>query len=298
MGNLMIGGVLPPMVTPFTAEGGVDYAKHLRNLEKWNGRRLTGYLVLGSNSEAVYLSEEEKARLIAATVAHAAPDRLILAGTGMESARETIRLTNQAAELGAAAGLVLTPFYYFDHMTDDALLAYYSLVADRADIPVLIYNVPKFTHQNVSLRVVRELCRHPNIVGMKDSSGNVAQLAAFLRVVPPDWNLLVGTAAAWFPALTLGVRGTIAALANCLPDECAQIQEAFSAGDLDQARETYLRILPVNTAVTATYGIAGLKWALDLLCYQGGAVRNPLLPLTPEGKTAMETILRNAGVLH
>jgi 4-hydroxy-2-oxoglutarate aldolase len=297
MSGLMINGVLPPMVTPFTEGGEVDYAKHIRNLERWNQRTLAGYLVLGSNGEAVYLSEEEKTRLIACTVGHAADDRLVLAGTGMESARETLRLTNKAAELGAAAALVLTPFYYLDHMTDGALIGYYSFVADRADIPVLLYNVPKFTHRNVSREVVQELCHHPNIVGMKDSSGDVTQLASFRKVVPKDWNLVVGTAAAWLPALALGVRGGILALANCLPDECAQIQEAFSVENHSRAESIYRRVLPVNTAVTATYGIAGLKHALDLLGYEGGAVRNPLLPLTQEDRRAIEAILRKAGVL-
>jgi 4-hydroxy-2-oxoglutarate aldolase len=297
MGKVMINGVVPPMATPFTVDGAVDFAKHIRNLERWNRDKLAGYLVLGSNSEAVYLSEEEKTELIACTIRHAAPGRLVLAGTGMESARETVHLTNKAAELGVHAALVLTPFFYFDHMTDSALISYFNFVADQAEIPVLIYNVPKFTHRNVSLKMVQELCHHPNIIGMKDSSGDVAQLASFLRVVPEGWDLVVGTAAAWFPALTLGARGGILALANCLPNECAQIQEAHSAGDLDGAKETYLRVLPVNTAITATYGIAGLKHALDLLGYQGGTVRSPLLPLAPDQQKAVETILRNAQVL-
>jgi 4-hydroxy-2-oxoglutarate aldolase len=297
MGDLMINGVLPPMVTPFTEDGAVDYAKHIRNLEKWNGHRVAGYLVLGSNSEAAYLSEEEKTKLIACTVSHAAKDRVLLAGTGMESAQETLRLTNKAAELGVGAALLLTPFYYLDHMSDSALIGFYSFVADRADIPVLIYNVPKFTHKNMSIKIVRELCHHPNIIGMKDSSGDIAQLASFLRIVPENWNLVAGTAAVWFPALTLGVRAGILALANCLPDECARIQEALAVGDLDGAKAIYMRVLPVNTAITATYGIAGLKHALDLMGYEGGAVRNPLLPLTREEQAVVETILRNALVL-
>ncbi len=297
MSDLTINGVLPPMVTPFTEDGRVDYARHIRNLERWNACRLAGYLVLGSNSEAAYLSEEEKTQLIACTVSHAGSDRLVLAGTGMESAQETLTLTNTAAQLGAVAALVLTPFYYLDHMGDRALISYYSFVADRADIPVLIYNVPKFTHKNVPLKVIQELCHHPNIIGMKDSSGDIGQLASVLRIAPRNWNLIAGTAAVWFPALTLGVTGGILALANCLPNECAEIQEAVAVGALGRARDNYLRVLPVNTAITATYGIAGLKYVLDLLGYEGGAVRNPLLPLTGEERQAVETVLRNAGVL-
>lgn len=297
MEALLIEGVIPPMVTPFKESGEVDYAKHERNLEKWNREDLSGYLVLGSNSETAFLSEGEQRDLIQTTVRLAAKDRLILAGTGKESATETVRSTNEAAQLGVAAALVLTPFFYSASMTDDALIEYFALVADRAEIPILIYNVPKFTHKNVSLRVVRELSGHPNIIGMKDSSGDIPQLAAFLRVVDPNWNLMVGTAAAWFPALTLGVRAGIFALANCAPGSCAAVQRAFSAGNLVKARETYLRILPVNTAVTATYGIAGLKHAADLMGYEGGAVRSPLLPLSPEAKDDIGDTLREAGLL-
>ena len=297
MAKLQIEGVIPPMITPFTENGDVDYDKHISNMERWNQDRLAGYLVLGSNSEAAYLSEEEKIKMIELTVKHADKDRLVLAGTGMESARETIKLTNKAAELGANGALVLTPFYYIDKMNDAALINYFTQVADKSDIPILIYNVPKFTHVNVSAKTVKVLSQHPNILGMKDSTGNVPQLVSFLGVIAEDFNLMVGTVSSWFPALTLGIKGGIFALANIAPNECAEVQEAFKAGDLDGARETYVRIFPVNTAVTATYGVAGLKYAADLRGYKGGHVRCPLLPPEESEKEAIRDILETANLL-
>jgi 4-hydroxy-2-oxoglutarate aldolase len=295
MSELRIRGVIPPMMTPFTESQAVDYDKHIQNMERWNRDDLAGYLVLGSNSEAAYLSEEEKIKLIELTVKHARKDRLILAGTGLESAVETIRLTNRAAESGAHGALLLTPSYYAGQMNDEALITYFASVADEAEIPVLIYNVPKFTNINVSVKVVRELSRHPNIVGMKDSTGNVPQLVSYLPVIAEGFNLIVGTVSSWFPALTLGIEAGIFALANLAPNECTRIQKAYEAGDLDTARETYMRLFPVNTAVTATYGVAGLKYASDLMGYQGGNVRSPLLPLKNEEKAAIRGILEAAG---
>ncbi len=292
-----IKGVIPPMITPFKENGDVDYDGHIENMQHWNEDQLTGYLVLGSNSETVYLNEEEKLKLVELTVKHAKKDRLILAGTGLESTRETIRLTNKAADLGADAALILTPSYYYAMMNDEAQINYFSQVADQVKIPVLIYNVTAFTHINISVKAVRELSRHPNIIGMKDSTGNVPQLVSFLDVIPDDFNLLVGTASAWYPALGLGITGGIFALANCAPNECTQVQTAFDQGDLEGAREIYLRIFPVNAAVTAQFGISGLKYASSLTGYQSGFVRSPLLPPTEDEKDKIQGILKKAQLL-
>ena len=215
----------------------------------------------------------------------------------MESLRETVRFTNLAAKLGVHAALVLTPFYYGGKMTSEALINYFSKLADNSDIPILIYNVPKFTHINIKSDAVEVLSRHPNIIGMKDSLGDVPQLATFKRIIPDDFNLLVGTASAWYPALTLDIKAGILALANCNPNECAKVKEEFDKGNWENAREVYQRIFPINTAVTGTYGIAGLKYACDLLGYKGGSVRSPLLPLKEEEKKGIEEVLKNALVL-
>jgi 4-hydroxy-2-oxoglutarate aldolase len=270
MSKMQIKGVIPPMITPFKINGDVDYESFVKNIEKWNEDRLAGYLVLGSNSETVYMTEEEKLKLVELTVKTAKKDRIILAGTGMESTRETIYLTNKAAKLGAHAALILTPFYYGGKMNDEALIKYFTDVADNVDIPVLIYNVTKFTHINISPYAVGVLSKHPNIIGMKDSSGDIPQMVKFKNVITEDFNLMVGTASAWFPALTLGVKAGIMALANCAPNQCAEVQENFEKGNVENSREIYIRMFPVNAAVTATFGIAGLKYSCSLLGYEGG----------------------------
>lgn len=298
MAYFKIKGVLPPMITPFKENGEVDFDKHIRNLEKWNETGLAGYLVLGSNSETPFLTEEEKLKLIELTVKHKKEGRIVLAGTGLETPKDTIELTNKAADLGADAALILTPSYYSGKMNDEALINYFTIVADNARIPILIYNVTKYTHVNISPYAVGVLSKHPNIIGMKDSSGNIGQLVEFKSVINKDeFNLLVGTASAWFPALTLGIEGAIMALANCSPNECIEVQKYYENGDWEKAREIYERMYPVNKAVTGTYGIAGLKYACDLLGFEGGIVRYPLLGLKEEEKTKVREILVKAQVL-
>ncbi len=268
-------GIFPPIITPFTESGEVDESKFIRNIERWNHQPLSGYLVLGSNSEAPFLSREEKLRLVELAVQNAPPGRTVIVGSGMESARETIRLTNEAARIGAQAALVLTPSYYGDQMTDDALVQFFSTVADAASIPILVYNVPKFTHINVSMAVLSRLQMHRNIIGMKDSSGNMPQLASFRKAIDPGFHILVGTASGWLPALEMGIKGGILALANCCGTECARVKELYEAGNVKEAAELNTLLLPVNKAVTATYGVAGLKHACERRGFQSGTVRSP-----------------------
>ena len=294
MAKLQFKGVIPPMITPFTDSGDVDYDAFEFNMRKWNNDKIGAYLVLGSNSETSYLSEDEKIKLIEIAVRTAPKDRPVIVGSGSDSLRETIRLTNIAAKMGCASALVLTPFYYSDQMTSEALIRYFTEVADNADIPIMLYNVPKYTHVNMKSDAVARLAAHPNIIGMKDSTGDVPQLGTFKKLVPEDFNLMVGTASSWFPALTLGVKAGILALANCNPNECAAIQEAYEVGDLAKAAEIYMRLLPVNTAVTATYSIAGLKYACSCQGYRGGVVRVPLTPITADKTKAIDAILDKA----
>lgn len=297
MAMLQLKGVMPPMITPFKENGDVDYKSFVANMDKWNDTGMSGYLVLGSNSETSYLNEEEKLELIKLAVSTRKPGKNLMVGSGMESLRETISLTNKAAKLGVDAALVLTPSYYNANMTSEAMINFFTQLADNSDIPILIYNVPKFTHINIKADAVAVLSKHPNIIGMKDSSGDVPQMATWKRIVPEDFNLLVGTASAWYPALTLGVKGAVLALANSNPNECVQVQESFECGDWNKARDIYQRMFPVNGAVTATYGIAGLKYVCDKLGYAGGYVRSPLLPLKENEKAAIDEILKKAQVI-
>ncbi|MDF2676985.1 MAG: dihydrodipicolinate synthase/N-acetylneuraminate lyase [Bacillota bacterium] len=297
MSFIKIKGVIPPMITPFNENDEMDYEKHVYNIQKWNEYDLAGYLVLGSNSETVYLTEEEKLKLVDLTVKHKKDGKIVMVGTGMESTKATIDLTNKAADLGADCALIVTPFYYGDKMNDEALINYYTEVADKVKIPVLIYNVTKFTHVNISPKAVKVLCKHPNIIGMKDSSGSIPQLIDFKRAIGnTEFNLMVGTASAWYPALTLGVQGSVMALANCCPQECIDVQNEYEAGNLEKAKEIYERVFPVNSAVTGKYGIAGLKYACDILDFKGGFVRKPLLQLKEQEKNDLTEILKTADV--
>ena len=292
-----ISGVFPPMLTPFTESGEVDYDAFATNIYLWNNADLSGYLVLGSNSETAYLTEEEKLRLIVLTKEHTKKGRIIFAGTGLESTQDTVRFTNLAAEKGADAALVLTPFYYSELMNDAVLINHFTRIADNSEIPVLIYNVTKFTHVNVSINAVRILSQHPNIIGMKDSSGNIAQLEQFKSAAGKNYSVINGTAAVWYPALTLGIRAGILALANCVPNECSMIRKYYSDGELEKSRALHERLLPLNKAITVQYGVPGLKYAATLLGYRGGFPRSPLLPLGETERKVIDSILLKAALI-
>ena len=182
-------------------------------------------------------------------------------------------------------------------MNEAALLQHYTAVADKSDIPILIYNVTKFTHISVSIRLVAELSQHPNIIGIKDSNGNVSSLGEMVATAEKDFSVLVGTAGALFGALTLGAGGGVLALANVAPEACVQIHRLVGQGRIDPARELQLRMLPVNTAVTATYGVPGLKAALDMLGCFGGDPRLPLLPASEKERGEIREILKKAELL-
>lgn len=290
-------GVFPPMLTPFRRDGTVDYDAHERNVARWNKQELTGYLVLGSNSETPYLSEEEKVRLIDCTVEHAAEGKTIIAGTGLESTSATIRFTRKTAGLGADAALVLTPSYYGGRMSDDALIRHFRLVADGSPIPVLIYNVPVYTHLSISVRAVGILSSHPNIVGMKESTADIGRLSMLVKEVPDSFRVMAGSTPAWYPALGLGIRAAILAVANVVPGACVRVQRYFEAGDHERSRKLFLSLLPLNTAISSAYGIAGLKHAATLAGYEGGCVRSPLLELSAAEKAVIRRIMKSSRLL-
>ena len=296
MAKLDLHGIFPPIATPFI-NGKVAYDELAANVAKWNRTGLKGFVVLGSNGEYVYLSDEEKRTVVDTAVQSAAKDMPIIAGTGCESTTETLRLTEDCARLGAHAALVVTPHYYAGRMGEAALMRHFSELADHSPIPILLYNVPKFTHINMSADFVARLAEHKNIVGLKDSSGNVIQLQEILNAVAEDFNVMVGTAGVLFSGLTIGCVGGICALANVAPEACVKIFDLVKAGDLDAARELQLKMIPVNQAVTAIYGVPGLKTAMDMCDYFGGDPRPPLLPSSDQERSKIEAILKKAGLL-
>ncbi|MDJ0984596.1 MAG: dihydrodipicolinate synthase family protein [Desulfobacterales bacterium] len=297
MTQIDLNGIFPPIPTPFINEK-VAYDKLADNIERWNATGLKGFVVLGSNGEYVALSEEEK-RAVVDTVVQSAGDKMgIIAGTGCESTFETLRLTEDCAKLGAHAALVISPHYYGGRMNEAALVKHYTAVADQSPIPILLYNVPKFTHINLAANLVAHLSEHPNIIGLKDSSGNVIQLGEIINAAAKEFNVLVGTAGVLFSGLTIGCVGGINALANVAPQQCVAILDLVKAGDLDAARQLQLKMLPVNQAVTAVYGVPGLKKAMDMLGYFGGDPRLPLLPSSKSEKSEIKAILKKADLLN
>jgi 4-hydroxy-2-oxoglutarate aldolase len=296
LAKIDLQGVFPPITTPFI-NGKVAYDKLASNVEKWSLTGLKGFVVLGSNGEYVALSEEEKRSIVDTVVQSAADEMLIIAGTGCESTTETLRLTEDCAKLGAHAALVVTPHYYAGRMNEAALMKHFSEVADHSPVPILVYNVPKFTHINVSAGIVARLSEHLNIVGIKDSSGNVIQLGELLNAVAKDFNVMVGTAGVLFGGLTLGCVGGVLALANVAPKHCVKIYNLVKQGDFEAARDLQLKMLPVNQALTAGYGVPGLKAAMDMVGYFGGDPRLPLLPSSRQDISEIKEILRKANLL-
>jgi 4-hydroxy-2-oxoglutarate aldolase len=272
-------GIIPPMVTPFDDTGAIRYDAFERNIEKYIEAGVEGYLVLGSNGESVYLEHSEKLKLIEAARRKVPASMTLLAGTGVESTQATITLTKEAADRGADAVLVKNPFYFKSQMTFDVYMAHYTAVADASAIPVIIYNVPVFTGVPLQSRLVIELAKHPNILGMKDSSGDVKLISEVIwNTDAAKFPVLAGAAATLFPAMAAGARGGIIALACAAPKATLALYRAFAAGDYKKAGAIQRIIAPAAGAVTEKHGIAGLKAAMELEGYQAGVPRRPLLP--------------------
>jgi 4-hydroxy-2-oxoglutarate aldolase len=295
--EISLKGCFPPIPTPFDAGGRVDHDRLAHNLEKWQETPLMGFAVLGSNGEAVLLRKEEKIETWKTAGSSIKNDRLFIAGTGCESSIETLELTDEAAQLGANAALVVTPHYYKSRMNHRALVTHYTMIADHSPIPIILYNVPAFTGIDLSAETVIELARHPNIIGLKESSGNLSKIGQLVHSTGDSFQVLAGSGSFLLPALSVGSVGGVMALASVAPFALADIVGSFDKGDLKRARDIQLRLIPANAAVTSKFGIPGLKAAMDLIGMYGGPVRPPLLPLEQPEKDELEGILRVAGIL-
>jgi 4-hydroxy-2-oxoglutarate aldolase len=282
-------GIYPPIATPFKNDE-VDYAGLSRNVTRWMSTGLRGLLALGSNGEAASVDEDEAERIVA-TVREGVPrDRVLLVGTGRQSTRAAIAATKRAAKAGADAVLVLTPFYFKTQMTPDALTDHYRAIADASPVPVLLYNFTSVTGLNMTPDTVAALSAHPNIAGLKDSNGDIAQVAGVVSRVPAGFTVLVGSAATLYPAMLMGASGGIVAVANVVPDVCVKLYDLVRAGRHDEARALQRKLTPLANAVTAGYSIAGLKAAMDIAGYVGGDVRRPLRPAKPDAREVLQRL--------
>jgi len=290
-------GVFVPVTTPFRGDD-VTPERLADNLRTWSATPLAGYVVLGSTGEFPMLSEAERDRVLAAAREAIPRDRCYIAGTGADSTRHTIRQTRRAAELGADAAIVITPHYFTKGFSAPAAqVRHYLAVADASPIPVLIYNFPVNTGINLEADTVARIAAHPNVRGIKDSSGHIPQCAQIIDQTPKSFHVLVGSAAALLPALAIGASGGILALALIAPREFCDVYRLARAGRWDEAKAIAARMLLADRGIAGRYGIGGLKAALDLQNFYGGPCRAPLGTPDGDGIEDIKEVLATAGLL-
>jgi 4-hydroxy-2-oxoglutarate aldolase len=284
-------GVFPALTTPFADDGSVSLADLKHNIQRYNATDLAGYVVIGSTGESVLLKQAEVGGILVTVKEAAAKGKKLIAGTGAESTAETIERTKRAAELGYDAALVKTPYYYKPSYKPEVLVAHYRRVADESRIPVLLYSVPQFTGIALESPEVILLAQHSNIIGIKESSGNVQRVAEIIAGTPPAFQVLVGAAPTVYPSQVLGARGAILALASALPEKCVALFELVRKGHHEKARELQALLARASRHILSDFGIAGLKHVMDQRGYRGGLPRLPLLPLHQEQKKRLNEFL-------
>jgi len=285
-------GVFAALTTPYAPDGAVSLSDLKHNLRLYNSTDLAGYVALGSTGESVLLRRAEMDAILATVKEAAAKEKKLLAGTGAESTRETIERTKRAAEFGYHAALVKPPHYYKPAYKPEVLIAHFRCVADESPIPVMLYSIPQFTGITLGAAEVAALAEHSNIIGIKDSSGNVQGTADFVAATPPAFNVLVGNAATLYPSLVVGARGGILALASALPEKCVKLFEVIRQGHHEKARELQSLVARASKLIVSELGLTGVKYAMDQRGYRGGLPRLPLLPLHDEQKKRLSEFLR------
>jgi 4-hydroxy-2-oxoglutarate aldolase len=289
-----LSGILAPMCTPFVNQE-VSIENVRNNMHKYRTTALAGYFVLGSNGENKSLTEKEKLEVLETVVSEKAEQQVVLAGAGFESTRQTVAFSKKAAGLGADYVTIVTPSYFKKRFTDEALVRYYTDVADAIPIPVVVYNAPGFTGMTVSTGLIANISQHPNVAGMKDTSkGN---MSGYLEAAGEDFDVLSGTVSTLFESMALGATGGVVSLANAFPEPCCRLYEAFAAGNMDDARKLHFRLFRLNRSVSGSFGVAGVKYAMELGGFYGGDPRLPLLPITEDGKESIRNAVRAAGLI-
>lgn len=292
--NKPFEGIYVALTTPFVGDE-IDPDKLRRNVQRLNETAVDGYLVLGSTGESVSLTDKESLELVRAVLDEAAPAKKVLVGTARESTKTTIDFTESLPVKGVSAVLVRPPSYFKSKMTHQALKAHYLAVAEASRYPVLIYNMPQNTGIFLEPRFVLEIAAHPNIAGLKESGGSLACLAEVVREAHAGFHYLLGAGSVVYPGLEMGACGAILAVANAVPEMCAELFRLFKAGRKDDARNLQLELVPLNKTLVEIYGIAGLKYAQDLRGYYGGPTRLPLLPVDDKGRAEISELLKRAG---
>ena len=296
--SVHLRGVVAPVVTPFDASTGEIAAGEFgANVEAHLDAGLAGVLVAGSTGEAALLDDDERGELVELARARVPSDKLLLVGVGAESTRATVARAKDAAERGADAVLVVAPHYYGPAMTDDALSAHYRRVADESVVPVLLYNIPKYMHFALDAALVRELSGHANVVGIKDSSGDLDLLRGYLASQHDQFAVLTGNGGTFLAALELGARGGILAVSLLAGELSVAVWRAFEAGDRARATALQARLTPLSNEIVGGMGVPGVKAALDQVGggLTGGAPRPPLLPVKTAQRQRIAALLDAAG---
>lgn len=292
----ILRGIFPPLPTSFDDNEALATDKMIDNIKQLNHYHLAGFLVLGSNGELVHLSDYEREKVYIETREAIPSDKIMLAGTGCPSTGQTIELTKKAAKAGADAALVLNPSYYKGLMTKEVLIKHYFTIADASDIPVIIYNMPANSGLDMDADTIIALSQHANIVGLKDSGGNIAKMGEIRAYAHSDFQLLAGSAGFLLPALSVGAVGGVLALANIAPQHCIDIFQYFMDGKMDDARKKQLKIIKLNNFVTRQYGVPALKEAMNQLGLYGGPSRRPLLPLEGRIKEKLRNLIKDSNI--
>lgn len=281
---IKLNGIFPPLPTPFDKNENFALDKLKDNISDLCQYNLAGFLVLGSNGELVNLTEKEKHAVYQAAREAIPSDKIMLAGTGGQSTRETISNTKAAADAGVDAVLVLNPSYYRGLMTQDALIMHYWAVADESRVPVIIYNMPANSGLDMDADTIVKISDHKNIIGMKDSGGNLVKMGDVKRMAKADFQILAGSAGFLLAAFSMGAIGGILALANIAPEKCISVYADYFSGNMERAQKTQLELIPINTAVTSKWGVPALKSAMDYVGLYGGVARRPMQPINEDVK--------------
>jgi 4-hydroxy-2-oxoglutarate aldolase len=289
-----LSGVFAPVVTPFKDDK-VELNYLRENLQKLGKTNLTGYLALGSNGEYKSLTDKEQMKVLE-VFAETKGDKVIMVGTGYESSFQTIEKSKAAAKMGFDYVSVLTPNYFAKKMDGSVLKDFYLRIADSVEVPVLLYNAPGFAGGvTIPPQIVSELSKHPNIAGMKDSAPTGP--AKFLTLLDPneDFSVLAGSADFFYPSLHIGATGGTLSIANSMPEVCCDLYKLFKKGDYEKAKELHFKISRLNQAISGSWGVAGVKAAMDVLGYKGGSPRHPLKEITKEGLEKIKQTIRDEG---
>jgi 4-hydroxy-2-oxoglutarate aldolase len=293
--NLM--GVFAPITTPFDEKGEVAYNKLIDNMKFYAKSGLKGYLALGSNGENKSLTTEEKTKVLDTIIKHKGTNQFVMAGCIFESTKETIEFAKIAERLGSDFITLLPPSYFKKEMTDAVLLRYFSEVANNVKKPCLVYNAPQFCGGTVlSVSLIKDLAKHPNIIGVKDSS-NAANIESYLFAVRDSFNVIPGSANFFMNALFMGANGGVISLANIFPDMTCQLYDLVVAKKYEEAFKLNEKVIQTNKSVSGTGGVAAVKYAMDLAGLRGGNPRLPLLPLGDDVKKKIEDYLKKEGLI-